>query len=399
MNVLKALGRRAETILAASLALAATYGCGGGSAGVQAVPPSSRAVSVALRVEDGTSRAIRDGVLLTGIKPSRSADPIVKIHIDGIKLSSSGEATPYQRDSELPVRNGSAEGTVPAEVGDARVKVNIEGGYLERTTPSGETVRVTELEGGARLHEGDNVVTVGWSDLSPARRVAALFYYVVMNPGEAARLRDALLTTIEEIAASTNSPQDALDEFVRRLQSAHVPDESHPSDSWRSLSYARIVGGVLNGQQLTSGLNEVRADAQGYVRGTVELEVKNSGEPGWVFPLIWCATASADHRDFTGIAGHQAPGIARHSISVDVQISSGWLIFAGGWELRGSNIASLTNWAVAGGDRFGDGNDIQDLPDQTLVSAVQSGRVRVGVQMNNGVDRMLIPLTAVRVLR
>ena len=396
----KVFGRSIGAVMAATLALAATYGCGAGgvSSPVPPGPGAGRAASVALRIEDGASRAGGNGIALSGIKPTRAGNPVVKVHIDGIQMTSSGNTTQYQQDAELPVRNGSAEGSVPAEVGDARIQVKIEGGYLERTTSTGETVRVTDLEGGARLHEGENLVTVGWSDLSPARRMAVLFYYVVMNPGEAARLRDALIKAIEDIVASTNSPQEALDAFVRRLQSTSVPDETHPSDTWRGQSYARIVGGNLNGQQLTGALNQVHPDAQGNVRGTVELEVKNSGESGWVFPLLWCSTAAVDHRQFTDIVRHQAPGVARYTVNIDVKATSGWLIFCGGWEMRTSNIASLTNWAVAGGDRFNDGNDIQDLSDSVLAGAAQSGRARVGVQHDNTVERMLIPLVAIKLV-
>lgn len=169
-------------------------------------------------------------------------------------------------------------------------------------------------------------------------------------------------------------------------------------EEFRLNAYARVLGGQLNGQSLSRGFNTVTADQSGRVRGVVEIEVYNSGQAAWVFPVVWCSTKQP-HREFVVVTAHQPPGTRRYSVAVDAYAAGGYLIFAANWEMTGGNVVSLTNWSFSGGDRFDDGNDLQDLPESTLrEAAAGSGRAIVKQLFDFGYREEYIPLTAIKVL-
>ncbi|RJS70404.1 PKD domain-containing protein, partial [Methanophagales archaeon] len=173
-----------------------------------------------------------------------------------------------------------------------------------------------------------------------------------------------------------------------------------PENWYAKDSYVKLISGTLAGQDINSSNPEITVSPDKQISGSFDISVKNTGHSGSIFPIVATPNWGSHESCYWSITGHQAPGIKTHTVNVVLTAPSKpgvyYIIVAGQWELSTANVASGTNWRV-GENHWNDGNDLADWSTTKIEEAINSGLVIADWEKVEGMIKMYVPATAIRV--
>jgi hypothetical protein len=177
--------------------------------------------------------------------------------------------------------------------------------------------------------------------------------------------------------------------------------KNNNKENFRLNSYIKLIDGEINGKTIDPSNPQIVVSPGEDISGRVTIEVKNSGESSWIFPVI--ATPSwGDHKtSYWIIASHQNPGVKTYNVNINLKAPDKpgeyYIIFVANWELDGGDVASATNWRV-GEEHWNDGNDVADWSSEIIDEAIKNGLVLVDWEYLNGIEKSYVPATAIKVI-
>jgi|GEM_PF-2019750 len=173
-----------------------------------------------------------------------------------------------------------------------------------------------------------------------------------------------------------------------------------PENWYAKDSYVKLISGTLAGQDINSSNPEITVSPDKQISGSFDISVKNTGHSGSIFPIVATPNWGSHESSYWSITGHQAPGIKTHTVNVVLTAPSKpgiyYIIVAGQWELSAANVASGTNWRVEE-NHWNDGNDLADWSTTKIEEAINSGLVIANWEKVEGMIKMYVPATAIRV--
>ncbi len=224
-------------------------------------------------------------------------------------------------------------------------------------------------------------ITEYWWNVSGTVYTAQKFNHTFTNPGE-----KYVFLQVKDDEGDTNST-------VKWIKVG--PENWYAKDS-----YVKLISGTLANQDISSSNPEITVSPDKQISGSFDISVKNTGHSGSIFPIVATPNWGPHESSYWSITGHQAPSIKNHTVNVDLiaPLKPGfyYIIVAGQWELSAANVASGTNWGV-GENHWNDGNDLGDWSTSKIEEAINSGLVIADWEKVDGMVKMYVPATAIRV--
>ncbi|MBN1349094.1 T9SS type A sorting domain-containing protein [candidate division KSB1 bacterium] len=166
-------------------------------------------------------------------------------------------------------------------------------------------------------------------------------------------------------------------------------------------STAKLAAGSLNGVNIENNMLKLDVVTDQAIGGTISVEANNTSDPGNIAPLVLVWNWGAHETSFSTIQGHISAGATTQNVPVSLvapaTAGTYYITCAFGFEMNGSQVASLTNWRVPGNPHWNDGHDIADWGAPEFEQSTIEHRVTTIYEGTGGFGRSILPAAMIEV--